>query len=80
MYLYQRTTVTLGPSRVNAYIFLNPALVVLLQLIVDGSPISTAIIPGVILSSIATIILQSLTGGSNKLNKKLKGTQQAALA
>ena len=80
MYLYQRTTVTLGPSRVNAYIFLNPALVVLLQLITNGLPISTAIIPGVILSSIATIILQSLAGGSNNLNKKLKGTRQAALA
>ena len=66
MYLYQRTTVTLGPSRVNAYIFLNPALVVLLQLIVDGLPISKAIIPGVLLSSSATIILQSLGGRNNK--------------
>lgn len=61
MYLYQRTTVTLGPSSVNAYIFLNPALVGLLQLMVDGIPIATTIIPGVILSVIATIILQRLT-------------------
>jgi len=69
MYLYQRTTVMLGPSRVNAYIFLNPALVALLQLIVDGLPILMAIIPGVILSSSATIILQGLDGGNNKPKK-----------
>ncbi len=67
-YLYQRTTIMLGPSRVNAYIFLNPALITLLLLVVEGVPMSAAIIPGVILSSMATIILQSLNGIRNKPN------------
>jgi len=58
VYLYQRTTVALGPIRVNAYIYLNPILVVILVYFVNGVSIPVAIIPGVILSSIATIILQ----------------------
>ena len=34
VYLYQKTTVALGPSSVNAYIYLNPVLVALLLLII----------------------------------------------
>ncbi|MCF6293127.1 MAG: DMT family transporter [Robiginitomaculum sp.] len=63
VYLYQITTVALGPSRVNAYIYLNPALVVLLLLVVDGESISTAIIPGIFISVIATVILQRSANG-----------------
>jgi len=58
VFLYQITTVALGPKRVNAYIYLNPALVVLLLLIIEGTPIPNAIIPGVMMSVIATVILQ----------------------
>ena len=60
MYLFQRTTVVLGPSRVNAYIFLNPALVSLILLVVEGVSVPAAIIPGVVVSCIATIVLQRL--------------------
>lgn len=58
VYLYQRTTIVLGPGRVNAYIYLNPALVALLLFFIDGVSIPLAILPGVFLSTVATIILQ----------------------
>lgn len=58
MYLYQVTTVALGPSRVNAYIYLNPAFVALLLLVIDGESIPIAIIPGILSSVIATMVLQ----------------------
>ncbi len=58
VYLYQITTVALGPSRVSAYIYLNPALVAILLLVIDGASISTSIMPGILISIIATIVLQ----------------------
>ncbi len=58
VFLYQITTVALGPKRVNAYIYLNPALVVFLLLIIEGTPIPYAIIPGIMISVITTVILQ----------------------
>lgn len=36
-YLNQVTTVALGPSRVNAYIYLTPMLIAVLSFIIDGS-------------------------------------------
>jgi len=61
VYLFQKTTVILGPARVSAYIFLNPALVALLLLIIDGVAIPARIIPAIILSAIATLLLQKNT-------------------
>ncbi len=58
VYLYQKTTIALGPSRVSAYIYLNPALVAILLLVIDGVSISASIIPGILISIIATIVLQ----------------------
>lgn len=58
VYLYQKTTVMLGPNRVNAYIYLTPALVAILLFLVEGVSISMAIVPGVLISSVATVILQ----------------------
>lgn len=60
MYLFQRTTVVLGPSRVNAYIFLNPAIVTLLLFVVEGVSVPVVIIPGLAISAFATVILQRL--------------------
>lgn len=57
VYLYQRTTVVLGPSSVNAYIYLNPILIAALLLLIDKEPISISVIPGVLLSAVATVIL-----------------------
>ncbi len=58
VYIYQKTTVVLGPSRVNAYIYLNPAFVVMLLFLIDGISISTAVVPGILMSFVATVILQ----------------------
>ncbi len=58
MYLYQKTTVVLGPGRVNAYIYLNPAFVAALLFLIDDVAIPLAVLPGLITVSIATVILQ----------------------
>jgi len=58
VYLYQVTTVALGPNRVNAYIYLNPALVAILLLVIDGVSIPMSVIPGILISIVVTIVLQ----------------------
>ena len=58
VYLVQVATIALGPNRVNAYIYLNPALVALLLFIVNGVAIPMIVIPGILISVFATIILQ----------------------
>jgi drug/metabolite transporter (DMT)-like permease len=58
VYLYQVTTIALGPSRVNAYIYLNPALVAILLLVIDGASIPMSVIPGILISIVATVVLQ----------------------
>lgn len=59
VYLYQKTTVILGSDRVSAYIYLIPSLVAILLFLVDQVSIPMAIIPGILISSAATIVLQS---------------------
>ncbi|NQZ92264.1 MAG: DMT family transporter [Moritella sp.] len=58
VYLYQKTTVALGPTRVMAYIYMNPAVVALLSLLVNGQSINMQVIPGILLSASATFLLQ----------------------
>jgi len=60
MYLYQKTTVLLSPSRVNAYIFLTPVLISIISFTIYGNSPKPVIIPGVLLSVFSTIILQKL--------------------
>lgn len=58
VYLFQKTTIVLGPARVSAYIFLNPALVALLLLLIDGTAIPARIVPAIVVSALATLYLQ----------------------
>ena len=58
VYIYQKSTVALGASRVSAYIYLTPALIVLIRFITDGVEFSLPILLGIIFSSLATILLQ----------------------
>lgn len=58
VYIYQKTTVLLGPNRVTAYIYLTPALVAILLFLIEGVSIPLSIIPGIVISSVATVILQ----------------------
>jgi len=58
LYLYQKTTVYLGPNKVMSYIYLNPIAVALLLFIIEKEVIELIVVPGIIITSIATIILQ----------------------
>jgi drug/metabolite transporter (DMT)-like permease len=57
-YLFQKAVVALGPVRVAAYSYLNPAGVAILLLLFKGAAIPGAVIPGIVLSAISTLILQ----------------------
>ncbi len=57
-YLYQTTTIALGPKRVNAYVYLNPALVAALLFMLDNIQIPIQVLPGIALSTLATLYLQ----------------------
>lgn len=58
LFLYQKTTVILGPTKVMSYIYLNPVAVALLAYVVNAQSIQAVMIPGIIISAIATTILQ----------------------
>ncbi|WP_228126453.1 DMT family transporter [Candidatus Marinarcus aquaticus] len=58
LFLYQKTTVILGPTKVMSYIYLNPVAVALLAYVVNAQSIQAMVIPGIIISAMATIILQ----------------------
>ncbi|MGB5792914.1 DMT family transporter [Poseidonibacter sp.] len=58
LYLYQKATAILGPTRVMSYVYLNPIAVVLLLFVVQNIAIETIIIPGILISCIATFFLQ----------------------
>ena len=57
-YLYQLTSVKLSPSKVSAYIFLNPALVALILLFSGLGQIPWIVVPGIAISTLATFLLQ----------------------
>ena len=59
--IMQKITVQLGPTKVMAYVFVTPVLVVLLQYFLKGASIINAIYPGIILSVLATIYLQKVS-------------------
>ena len=58
VYLYQKSTVVLGPSRVMAYIYLNPVTIAVLLWLIDQTLIPAAVVPGILISTVATFILQ----------------------
>ena len=60
-YLYQKTTISLGPRKVMSYIYLNPAFVVLLSFVIYQQSISLSLLPGILLSAVATFLLQKNT-------------------
>lgn len=57
-YLSQKSTINLGPNKVISYFYLNPALVAILLYLINDIKIELIIIPGILLSIIATILLQ----------------------
>lgn len=62
VFLYQKATITLGPNKVMAYVYLNPAVVALLMYIFEAEKINIFMFMGIILSILATIFLLKQNG------------------
>ncbi|WP_170403397.1 DMT family transporter [Ruegeria arenilitoris] len=74
----QWSTTRIGPTRVAAYTFLNPALVLVIGLAFGGTLPPLATWPGVMLVIVATVVLQSnLKVGSRKERSKPRPTPQS---
>ena len=57
VFLYQSANVILGPKKVMAYVYLNPAVVGLIVFFIDGTIMNFFTIIGIFISAIATFIL-----------------------
>ena len=57
LYLYQKSSIILGPKKLMAYIYLNPAAVAVLMYIFERKLITSWILVGIIISTFATIVL-----------------------
>ena len=56
-YLYQKGTIVLGPKKVMAYVYLNPASIVVLSFLIEFKSINFWMFSGILISSFATLIL-----------------------
>lgn len=57
LFLYQKATLILGPKKMMAYIYLSPSLVALIMFLFEGQTISFGVLTGILLSTLATIII-----------------------
>ena len=57
VYLYQKSSIILGPKKLMAYIYLNPAAVAILMYIFEGKVVNLGVLFGIIISTFATIVL-----------------------
>lgn len=57
VYLYQKSSIILGPKKLMAYVYLNPAAVAILMYIFEKKVITFSILVGIIISTFATIVL-----------------------
>ena len=57
VYLYQEAAITIGPKKLMAYVYLNPAAIAILLFILEGEVISLKVVIGIILSTIITFLL-----------------------
>lgn len=57
-FIQQHATLSIGPTRVTSYSYLNPALVVLVEWIAGNGLPSPIVLPGVIIILAATVVLQ----------------------
>ncbi|PLY07472.1 MAG: EamA family transporter [Arcobacter sp.] len=57
VYLYQQAAISIGPKKVMAYVYLNPAAIAFLLFIFEGEFIGLKVFVGIVISTIATIIL-----------------------
>lgn len=57
VYLYQKASIIIGPKKLMAYVYLNPAMVAVLMYIFEGKLITSWIFVGILISTFATIVL-----------------------
>lgn len=57
VFLYQNATVIIGPKKVMAYVYLNPATIAILLFIIEKNLINIKMLIGIVISSLATFIL-----------------------
>lgn len=57
VYLYQKASIIIGPKKLMAYVYLNPAMVAVLMYIFEGKLITPWIFVGILISAFATIVL-----------------------
>ena len=57
VYLYQKSSIILGPKKLMAYIYINPAAVAILMFILENQLISWKVIVGIIISCVITFLL-----------------------
>lgn len=57
VFLYQSANVVLGPKKVMAYVYINPAAIAILAFILEGTLINNIVLIGILISSLASFIL-----------------------
>lgn len=57
VFLYQSANIVLGPKKVMSYVYINPAAIAVLAFILEGTIINPIVLGGILISSLATIIL-----------------------
>ncbi|MCG3669504.1 DMT family transporter [Aliarcobacter butzleri] len=57
LYLYQKSSIILGPKKLMAYVYLSPAMVAVLSFIIEKQTVNFNVFIGIIISTFATIIL-----------------------
>ena len=62
VFLYQKATIIIGPNKVMAYVYLNPAVVALIMYIFEREVINIEVSFGIFLSTFATIFLLNQKG------------------
>lgn len=66
--ILQKITVQLGPTRVMAYVYITPVIVLLLEFLIKGEPLNSAMLPGIAFSILATLYLQKIGKDEAKTN------------
>ncbi|MDX9813898.1 MAG: DMT family transporter [Sulfurimonadaceae bacterium] len=57
LFLYQKATLILGPKKVMAYVYINPALVAIIAFLFHGEVVSFGVLSGIVISSFATFMI-----------------------
>lgn len=57
VYLYQQSSIIIGPKKVMAYVYLNPIAIAVLLFILENQVISQKVAFGIIVSTVVTILL-----------------------